>query len=160
MRQPNIAWALALAGAASAQTFSECDPTRGDTCDPNPAFGNCGKPTAYDFAASVPHGPDAWKTDEGFLAAWQPERSIMHEGSPLSMGPDGAVMTITNKDQAPLIKSNRYLFFGRVDVELRAAPGVGIVTSIVLESNDRDEIDWVGLYAVHLTFLLCYSRTH
>lgn len=31
--------------------------------------------------------------------------------------------------------------FGRVDVKMKAAPGTGIVSSIVLESDDLDEID-------------------
>lgn len=37
------------------------------------------------------------------------------------------------------------MFFGRLDVELKAAPGVGVVTSVVLESSDLDEIDWEWL---------------
>lgn len=32
--------------------------------------------------------------------------------------------------------------FGRVDLEIKAAPGTGIVSSAVLESDDLDEIDW------------------
>lgn len=67
----------------------------------------------------------------------------MGDNSPLTIDEHGAVLTISNKDQAPLIKSNKYLFFGKVDVTVKAAPGVGIVTSVVLESDDRDEIDWV-----------------
>ena len=35
--------------------------------------------------------------------------------------------------------------FGRVDVKMQAAPGTGIVSSIVLESADLDEIDFVVL---------------
>jgi beta-glucanase (GH16 family) len=35
--------------------------------------------------------------------------------------------------------------FGRVEVTMQAAPGTGIVTSIVLESDDLDEIDWEWL---------------
>jgi beta-glucanase (GH16 family) len=32
--------------------------------------------------------------------------------------------------------------FGRVDAVVKAAPGAGIVSSVVLQSDDRDEIDW------------------
>jgi len=46
--------------------------------------------------------------------------------------------------QAPTINTTNYLFFGRVDVVMKAATGGGIVTSIVLQSDDQDEIDWVG----------------
>ena len=76
----------------------------------------------------------------------------MGDNSPLTIDEHGAVLTISNKDQAPLIKSNKYLFFGKVDVTVKAAPGVGIVTSVVLESDDRDEIDWV-----RWTFLSFFS---
>ncbi|KAK4635307.1 putative glycosidase crf1 [Fulvia fulva] len=38
--------------------------------------------------------------------------------------------------------TNFYIFFGRVDVVMKAASGTGIVSSIVLESDDLDEIDW------------------
>lgn len=36
--------------------------------------------------------------------------------------------------------------FGRVEFDIRAAPGVGVVSSAVLQSDCRDEIDfeWIG----------------
>lgn len=42
--------------------------------------------------------------------------------------------------QAPTIATGKYIFFGRVDVEVQAAPGVGIVTSAVLQSDTLDEV--------------------
>jgi beta-glucanase (GH16 family) len=57
-------------------------------------------------------------------------------------GTNGAVFTINKESDAPTITSNWYFFFGKVDVVLKAAPGVGIVSSIVLESDDLDEVDW------------------
>lgn len=132
--------ALSSTGLVAAQTFSECDPTKGDKCAPNPAFGNCRKPTNFDFATVS--GGSGWKKDKTFLDFWKPEQGILGNDSPLSIDKNGAVLSITNKDQAPLVKTNKYLFYGKVDVVLKAAPGVGIVTSVVLESSDRDEIDW------------------
>ena len=38
--------------------------------------------------------------------------------------------------------SKKYLFFGRVDAVVQAAPGAGIVSSFTLQSDDLDEIDW------------------
>ena len=38
--------------------------------------------------------------------------------------------------------THKRIFFGKVEVELQAAPEKGIVTSIVLESKNLDEIDW------------------
>ncbi|KAG9577470.1 concanavalin A-like lectin/glucanase, partial [Aureobasidium melanogenum] len=57
----------------------------------------------------------------------------------------GAQFVISGKNQAPTISSDFYIFFGRVDVTMQAAPGVGIVSSMVLESDDLDEIDWEWL---------------
>lgn len=37
------------------------------------------------------------------------------------------------------------MFFGRVDVVMKASTGTGIVSSVVLESDDLDEIDWEWL---------------
>lgn len=51
-------------------------------------------------------------------------------------------MTIEKESNAPTMGSHKTIFFGRVDVELQAAAGQGIVTSVVLESADLDEIDW------------------
>ena len=34
------------------------------------------------------------------------------------------------------------LHFGYVEVVMKAAPGVGIISSIVLQSDNLDEVDW------------------
>lgn len=52
------------------------------------------------------------------------------------------VFPIENHAQAPTITTSKYIFFGRVDVTMQAAAGAGIVTSVVLQSDDLDEIDW------------------
>jgi beta-glucanase (GH16 family) len=41
--------------------------------------------------------------------------------------------------------SNHYIFFGKVELTVQAAPGTGIVTSFVLQSDNLDEIDWEWL---------------
>lgn len=56
---------------------------------------------------------------------------------------NGAAFTINQKGDAPTIDTKDYFFFGRVEVEMKAAPGTGVVSSIVMESDDLDEIDWV-----------------
>lgn len=55
---------------------------------------------------------------------------------------DGAVFSISSEGNAPTVSSEKYIFFGRVDVEVQAAHGDGIISSIVLQSDDLDEIDW------------------
>ena len=54
----------------------------------------------------------------------------------------GAVYSISKDTEAPTVQTDKYIFFGQVDVTVRAASGKGIVTSIVLQSDDLDEIDW------------------
>lgn len=67
-------------------------------------------------------------------------------GTTIEYGKDGAVFAIKKVGDAPTVESNNYIFFGRIDVDLKIAPGNGIITSIVLQSDDLDEIDleWLG----------------
>lgn len=57
----------------------------------------------------------------------------------------GAEFTITKSGDSPTIQSKWYIFFGRVSFFLKAAPGTGIVSSAILESDDLDELDWEWL---------------
>ena len=59
---------------------------------------------------------------------------------------NGASFTVAKSGDAPTLISNWYIMFGHVEVVMKAAPGVGIVSSMVLESDDLDEIDyeWLG----------------
>lgn len=66
-------------------------------------------------------------------------------GTTLSYDDGSAVFSIEKESNAPTVATHKRLFFGRVDVELKAAPGQGIVTSVVLESLTLDEIDWEWL---------------
>ncbi|KAJ5433144.1 uncharacterized protein N7458_012300 [Penicillium daleae] len=54
----------------------------------------------------------------------------------------GAKFTISEQGDAPTIESDFYIFFGRVEVKMRAANGTGIISTTVMESDDLDEIDW------------------
>ena len=112
---------VAAATTVSAQTFTECNPLE-KTCPADPAFGGSAK---CDFTKG--------KCDDVLKGL---------AGTSVTYDDQGAVFSIKSAGQAPTMKSDKYLFFGRVDVEMRAAPEKGIVTSIVLQSDDRDEIDW------------------
>ena len=57
-------------------------------------------------------------------------------------GSDGAIFRVEKKLDAPTIVSNFYIMWGRVEVVLKAAPGGGVVSSVVLQSDDLDEVDW------------------
>ena len=57
---------------------------------------------------------------------------------------NGAEFTINEKGDSPTIETDFYIFFGEVTINMQAAPGTGIVSSAILESDDLDEIDWVS----------------
>lgn len=61
---------------------------------------------------------------------------------PISATQTGLGFTISKRFDAPTVASAWYFFFGRVEVHIRAAWGTGIVSAIVLESDDLDEVDW------------------
>jgi hypothetical protein len=75
---------------------------------------------------------------------------IADAGTSLVYSDLGAAFTINTEGEAPTIYTDFYIFFGYVEVKLQAANGVGIISSIVLESDDLDEIDWVTTYNVDL----------
>ncbi|KAL2257398.1 hypothetical protein VTK26DRAFT_223 [Humicola hyalothermophila] len=119
---------VALAASlVSAQTFTDCDPTKRDDC-PNPkAVGS--KIVEVDFR----------KGKHDFFEEL-PGTKLTYDDNL------GAVFSIKQESNAPTISSgNKYIFFGQVDVTVRTAPGNGIVTSFVLQSDDLDEIDWEWL---------------
>lgn len=62
----------------------------------------------------------------------------------ITYGEDGAEFTITKEGLAQTIVSNDYIFFGKVEITMRAANGTGIISSFVMESADLDEIDLVN----------------
>ncbi|KAK7750351.1 hypothetical protein SLS62_007759 [Diatrype stigma] len=54
----------------------------------------------------------------------------------------GAIFTINKRGESPTLISNFYFFWGKTEVLLKAAPGQGIVSSIVWMSDLLDEVDW------------------
>ncbi|KAF2090113.1 glycoside hydrolase family 16 protein, partial [Saccharata proteae CBS 121410] len=98
------------------------------TC--NPTKKSCPADTALDT--------DTSNTDftSGASSQWTTTAGTINYGS------NGAEFTINESGDSPTIATNFYIFFGSITVTMRAAPGVGIVSSIVLESDDLDEVDW------------------
>lgn len=66
-------------------------------------------------------------------------------GNP-TYGDEGASFTVAKGGDSPQLISIFYIMFGRVEVTMKAAPGAGIVSSLVLLSDVLDEIDmeWLG----------------
>lgn len=113
--------ALAASSLVSAQTFTDCDPTK-KSCPADPAFGK--------------NGVNCDLT-KGKCAAFEnlPGTTVSYDGK-------GALFTIEKESNAPTQATHKRMCFGELEVELQAAAGKGIVTSVVLESADLDEIDW------------------
>ncbi|KAK7733415.1 hypothetical protein SLS57_000430 [Botryosphaeria dothidea] len=107
---------------ASAQLYSSCNPTENTTCPPDVGLDQ------YEFSSDFTTGDNA---------SW-----VGADYTVIGYGDDGAEFTINKDTDAPTMHTEFYTFFGYYEVEMKAAPGTGVVSSIVLESDDLDEVDW------------------
>ncbi|KAK5959714.1 transglycosylase PWA37_003079 [Arxiozyma heterogenica] len=59
---------------------------------------------------------------------------------------NGLGLILAKRGDNPSYDSNFYIMYGKVQVLMQTAPGVGIVSSFFLQSDDGDEIDleWLG----------------
>ncbi|KAI0392102.1 glycoside hydrolase family 16 protein [Xylariaceae sp. FL0594] len=115
-----------LSGSTTAQTYTECNPLQ-NTCPSDPALG---KTIEVDFTK----GPSDLFTPSG--------------GTP-TYDANGVSFTVAKSGDSPQLNSLFYIMFGRVEISMKAAPGAGIVSSLVFESDCLDEIDNEWLGAVH-----------
>ena len=100
---------------------SACNPLKDAGCTPsNPALG---KTVTADFTKGA-------------------SSDFSTTGGPVTYNSNGAQLSVTAAGIAPTLISNWYIMFGRVEVVMQTAPGVGMVSSAILQSDDLDEIDW------------------
>ncbi|KAK7744144.1 transglycosylase [Cytospora paraplurivora] len=99
-------------------TTTKCNPVL-TTCDPDEALGMA---IDVDFTQGAVN-------------------SFTSSGGTPTYGSDGVTFTITKEGDAPQLNSVFYIMFGKVEITLKSAPGTGIVTSVVMQSDDLDEID-------------------
>ncbi|KAL2022696.1 hypothetical protein VTK56DRAFT_4777 [Thermocarpiscus australiensis] len=128
---PSRRWRTTLAAAAAtlssavlAQTWSACNPLTSTSCPPDTALGMT---INVDFTQGEVN-------------------SFVASGGTPTYGKDGVTFTVAKSGDAPQLSSIFYIMFGRVEVTMKAAPGAGIVSSLVLLSDCLDEIDmeWLG----------------
>ena len=119
---PLLTIGLSLIASSSAQTYTSCNPLNSTTCPSDPALST----NATFNWTQVVADTKVWNTTAGTL----------------DYDDSGANFVIHGTGESPTIQSKFYLFFGQVSVIMRAAKGTGIVSSIVLESDDLDEVDW------------------
>ncbi|KAL8904684.1 MAG: hypothetical protein Q9207_003103 [Kuettlingeria erythrocarpa] len=110
-----------LAAPVAAQTFTACNPLNTTTCPVDVALG-----TNHTYDLVVSAAGNTWNTTAGII----------------EYGPSGAEFAMKFRGDSPTIQSNYYIFGGEVEVWMKAAPGQGVVSSIVLQSDDLDEVDW------------------
>ena len=111
-----------LSSTVTAQTFSSCNPVNGGQCPPNPALG---RSVAVDFTKGA-------------------SDLFTNQGTP-TYDSNGANFAVAKSGDAPQINSKFYIMFGQLEITMKAAPGVGVVSSVVLQSDCLDEIDWEWL---------------
>ena len=104
----------------SAQTSTKCNPLS-QQCPADPALGGS---KSIDF------------TSGAASSDFSTSGPISYDGS------NGAALTISKSGDSPTLTSEWYLMFGKVDIVMKAATGTGIVSSLVMQSDDLDEIDW------------------
>ncbi|KAJ4158699.1 uncharacterized protein LMH87_009214 [Akanthomyces muscarius] len=112
--------ALASTSMVAAQTSTECNPLKKD-CPADPAFGKDGMDCDFTKGEC-----------DGF-------KSI---GTKITYDSNGATFPMSKKGDSPTLRSDNYIFFGHVEVKVQAAEGKGIITSLVLLSDDLDEVDF------------------
>jgi hypothetical protein len=111
----------AVASTVHAQTSTTCQPLN-ETCSPDVALG-----TSHTWNFSSNSILDStWNITNGAV----------------DYTDNAMKFSIAKKLDSPTIKSNFYIFFGRMEYHVQAAPGKGVISSVVLESDDLDEIDW------------------
>ncbi|KAI4145259.1 MAG: hypothetical protein L6R39_003876 [Caloplaca ligustica] len=119
-----ITFLTAAVAAASLFSLSNAQVTTSLTC-PNDK-GLSASTYAIDFS-TVKSWPSEW---------------IVADYENVTFGPQGAEFTFAKRYDAPTMWTNFKFFFGRVEFVVKAAKGTGIVSSMVLLSDDLDEIDW------------------
>jgi beta-glucanase (GH16 family) len=116
-----ISLLLLLLPLVHGQTSTKCQPLN-TTCPPDAALG-----TSHEFNFN--------------------SSSVLSTGFNTSIGTvgygaNGLEFTVAQKGDMPTVISNFYIFWGSVSVVMRAAKGQGIISTIVLLSDDLDEVDW------------------
>ncbi|KAI4191104.1 MAG: hypothetical protein L6R41_000325 [Letrouitia leprolyta] len=104
------------------QTYTTCNPLTGGSCPPDPALG---RSVTINFA-------------DGASDSFTPQGNPTYDSN-------GASFTVAKSGDSPQLASKWYIMFGHVEFQIKSAPGVGIVSSAVLQSDDLDEIDWEWL---------------
>lgn len=104
-----------------------------------------GSNATFDFnKTGIPSNGKIWKKQNQGTQDWDEK--------------GGATFTIERSGDSPMVQSQFYMLFGRVEIVMKAAKGVGIVSSAILQSEALDEIDWEFLGSNTTHVLTSMSR--
>lgn len=97
----------------------------------------------YDFTAA------GWNDD--FEAFWNVDEESIDDKTRVDYEDEdeGVFLGISEAGKSTSLTSNKYLFFGKVSVQVKAAKGRGVITKIMLKSDSGNEIDWVRHFGSH-----------
>ncbi|KAJ5523320.1 hypothetical protein N7513_012864 [Penicillium frequentans] len=118
----NVLFALfTILGITAVASATDCNPLENTTC---PA----------DNALSTEH--TWWLNSTLDSELWDMETGTADYTS------TGADFSIKTENASTLLVSNFYIFFGVMETHVKMSPGRGIISSVILQSDDEDEIDW------------------
>jgi len=112
----------ALLPSALAQTHTDCNPLEKKGCPNMPALGGN---VTFNFK-------EKWNND-----IWKK----VNQGT-VKTNDFGTTFTVAKEGDSAQLQSKFYMLFGRLEVVMKAAPGQGIISSAILQSEALDEIDW------------------
>lgn len=123
---PAAAALAALVPATLAQTFTACQPLNTTGCPKMEALG--ANATFLFNETGISSNGKLWTKQNNGKIDWDEKA--------------GATFQIDRSGDSPMVASKFYMLFGRLEVVMKAAPGKGIVSSAILQSEALDEIDW------------------
>jgi len=115
--------AAAIAPFVSAQTYTSCNPLS-NTCPADPGINQATFNTDFRSSSNLPGG-------------W----TLVNQGG-VTYDSNGINLVLAKQGDNPTIQSDGYMLFGTMTVTTRAAGGQGIISSLILLSDDLDEVDW------------------
>ncbi|KAL2257390.1 hypothetical protein VTK26DRAFT_243 [Humicola hyalothermophila] len=118
-----LAWSTLLFHvAAQSDNLIECNALKKE-CPPNPALGTT---AFFNFNQTPPSG--TWEVKDYQTVHYDPEAGLR--------------LRINKHKDSPTLRSLFYIFWGRTEIWIKAAPGRGIISSVMFLSDTLDEIDW------------------
>ncbi|KAF2723428.1 glycoside hydrolase family 16 protein [Polychaeton citri CBS 116435] len=117
--------ALLVSHTVTAQTYTDCNPLN-STCPANPALGTTFE-DVYN-SSQVELNPNFYNISAG--------KTLMQ------FSDDGMDMQIIKSGDSVTASTSFYIFWGQVEIIMKAAQGAGIISTMILISQDLDEWDW------------------